>query len=520
MEEFGATAIWARREDCRMASKKVTIKGRGPELFGRGIDLLFGEADDATPRAQPGRDLNGAAGPPADVAPVAVDASPAREQAYLDVSGADQPSPARDDEHLRLAAEAFFSAETVALASNGAAALPAPTLSSDGASPQGVESSSVATEAGQRHQHPGGEEAMPVAEPLDEPPGVETGPALLAQQDQEDIIMPTPHPEGPSDGSDAPQEAQPPADVQARKVGVPSSNGKSGADDSAISPDIVSTEPTPFTRQETREIMSKLRRSDLNALDREVDTLYQKVSTLLSGRREEATVAFDILRRVRLILLKDPEQYADAEYMVNQVRARMNQIEQSVEGGRANAPRIFAYQTIWMVVLALLAMITTVNGTTFSAWVAYLLGVEVSSPQLSWVVLFMSTLAWGGIGGVTSALWSLYHHISVERDYDPVENLWYYSQPVLGMVLGGIVFLVFSAGFLVVQVDLAAQDAALGARLLPAAIAVVAGFRQNMVLDLMERVGSLIIPGQPEDKQALQSVAQQPLQQPPEELVI
>ena len=61
-----------------MASKKVTIKGRGPELFGRGIDLLFGEAGDATPRAQPGMDLNGAAGPPASVAQVAVDASPAR----------------------------------------------------------------------------------------------------------------------------------------------------------------------------------------------------------------------------------------------------------------------------------------------------------------------------------------------------------------------------------------------------------------------------------------------------------
>ena len=62
--------------------------------------------------------------------------------------------------------------------------------------------------------------------------------------------------------------------------------------------------------------------------------------------------------------------------------------------------------------------------------------------------------------------------------------------------------------------------ARLGARLLPAAIAVVAGFRQTMVLELMERIGSLIIPGQPKDKQALQSDVQQPLQQPPEELVI
>jgi hypothetical protein len=485
-----------------MASRKVTIKGRGPELFGRGIDLLFGEDGDVGSRAQPIVDLNGAARPPAEADLGAAAANLAREQAYLDVSGANQPSPASDDEQLHLAAEAFLFAQTLALASGGAAASLA-LDDSDDASPQVLESSSAATE------------------PSDGPSGVATGPALLAQQDHEGIIMPTPQSEDPTGVIDVLQAADRSGDdVQARKVGVPANNGQAGADDSVLTIDTIKKDTTALTRQETKEIMSKLRRSDLSAMDRDVDALYEKVATLLSGNRQEATVAFDILRRVRLILLKDPEQYADAEYMVNQVRARMNQIEQSVEGGRANAPRIFAYQTIWMVVFALLAMITTVNGTTFSAWVAFLLGVEVNSPQLSWVVLFMSTLAWGGIGGVTSALWSLYHHISVDRDYDPVENLWYYSQPVLGMVLGGIVFLVFSAGFLVVQVDLAAQDAALGARLLPAAIAVVAGFRQKMVLDLMERIGSLIVPGQPEEKQALQSVAQQPLQQPPEELVI
>lgn len=332
--------------------------------------------------------------------------------------------------------------------------------------------------------------------------------------------MPTPIPDEPIVATGAQQPAQTNDDSHVRKVGVPSSNGKSGAEESALSAELATKEATALTRQEAREIMSKLRRSDLNALDKEVDALYGKVATLLSANREEATVAFDILRRVRLILLKDPEQYADAEYLVNQVRARMNQIEQSLEGGRLYAPRIFAYQATWMVLLSALALVTTVGGGAVSAWVAYFLGVPLDSPQLSWAVLYLSTLAWGGIGGVTSALWSLYHHISVDRDYNPVENLWYYSQPVLGMVLGGIVFLIVGAGFLVVQVDLNTQDAALGARLLPAAIAAVAGFRQNMVLDLVERIVSLIVPSQPSTDSTLKPAAQQPVQQPPEELVI
>lgn len=517
-----------------MASKKVTVKGIGPEMFGRGIDLLFGAADDLAQR----QDTNGQ---PAVLAPAAqwsthfipqdAAVSPAREEAYLDVDGAAQsvaaPVPTAGDDDLLLAAEAFLSGQATPSTIGGPAgqaALPAEqhSLQAAASAPQGrpAEHEVSIPTAG-----PPPEQPSTVGQPFSdsatvEQPDLEAGPAKLAQQDHEGTMMPITIPDQPAAAAGAPPEDRPNEDALSRKVGVPSSNGKSGAEEAMLSAEIAAKEATALTRQEGKEILGKLRRSDLNALDREVDVLYDKVATLLSANRQEATIAFDILRRVRLILLKDPEQYADAEYLVNQVRARMNQIEQSLEGGRANAPRIFAYQTVWMVVFALLAMVTTVNGTTFSAWVAYLLGVSVNNEQLTWVVLFVSTLAWGGIGGVTSALWSLYHHISVDRDYNPVENLWYYSQPVLGMVLGGFVFLVFSAGFLVVQVDLGGQDAALGARLLPAAIAVVAGFRQNMVLDLVERIVALIVPSQQNPDSTLQAAVQQPIQHPPEELVI
>jgi hypothetical protein len=473
-----------------MASKKVTIKGRGPELFGRGIDLLFGEVGDDPPAPaadMPTRklsDRNGATEPPIGITIPAGATAPAREEAYLDVAGAARPASIPPvDEYLRLAAEAFFQAM---LAAPTAIAYPAASSS----------------------------QTLPIYDAVWPADG-------QAQKDQEDDIMPTPNPDNPIELADEPPAAQPAEEFQRRKVGVPSSNGKAGADDSALSGDIVKLEGADLTRQEAKEIKGRLRPSDLNALDREVDVLYDKVGTLLSGQRQEATVAFDILRRVRLILLKDPERYADAEYLVNQVRARTNQIEQSIAGGHTYGPKLFAYQTIWVAILALIALVTTINGTTFSAWIAYFLGVPMNSDQLNWAVLFLSTLAWGGIGGVTSALWSLHHHISVARDYDPVENLWYFSQPVMGIVLGGIVFLVMGAGFLVVQVDLSTtSDAALGARLLPAAIAVIAGFRQSMVLDLIERVIALIIPGQAEETQSLQATYQPASQQPPEEPMI
>ncbi len=92
---------------------------------------------------------------------------------------------------------------------------------------------------------------------------------------------------------------------------------------------------------------------------------------------------------------------------------------------------------------------------------------------------------------------------------------------MLGMVLGGIVFLIMGAGFLVVQVDLTAQPSvALGARLLPAAVAVIAGFRQTMVLDLIERIIALIVPGKAEDSPQALAAYQPASLQPPEEPMI
>lgn len=474
-----------------MASRKVTVKGKGPELFGRGVDLLFGDA-------------NGAAA--AQAAP----ADQPREAAYLGVNDTAAEAPVTADDYLSQAAADFFQSQgTLDSPAGPNASPPAPQASlslEDDGSPN-VAAAGVADQPAVADWPAGAVQAgLPPLQSL--PPNP---PAQPVQEHNEGDIMPEQH---PSTQVEEAELAQPAASSSIRKVGAPAANGQ-GQGDPSMLPENISTAPgTVLTKQEAREILSKLPRSDLRSLDKEVDALYEQVSILLSGSRQEATIAFDILRRARLILLKDPEQFADAEYLVRQVRARMNQIEQSLAGARVYALRIFAYQTVWMAVLALLALVTTVGGTTFSAWTAYLLGIPLESERLNWAVLFISTLAWGGIGGVTSALWSLYHHVSVLRDYDPVENLWYYSQPVLGMVLGGVVFLVIGSGFLVVQVDLAAQDAALGARLLPAAVAVVAGFRQTMFLDLVERIIALIMPGKPEEQPGLQATVQQPPQEP------
>ena len=65
--------------------------------------------------------------------------------------------------------------------------------------------------------------------------------------------------------------------------------------------------------------------------------------------------------------------------------------------------------------------------------------------------------------------------------------MWYYVQPLMGLVLGAITFLIIAGGFLIVQVNITDPNAAAGARLIPYLVAVLAGFKQDFVYDQLER---------------------------------
>ena len=101
---------------------------------------------------------------------------------------------------------------------------------------------------------------------------------------------------------------------------------------------------------------------------------------------------------------------------------------------------------------------------------------------------------WGGIGGVVGALYMLWWHVANLQDFDGQYSLWYLVQPLMGLVLGGIMFLVLAGGFLVVQVDLTNPKATTAVRLLPYLVAVLAGFRQNWVYEQLDRLMALFTP--------------------------
>lgn len=549
-----------------MTPTKATVKGSGPELFGRGIDLLFGN-DEAISRSKPESPVaSSKSAKHVAASQASATETPGRQPdamtASLHANGdpdAATVTEADVDQFLRMAAEAFL---RVQLQKRQQTLMTQPSRSTSQ-----WDTIAVPPEATRNDNLPEIELDVPPLPdepfsgdaPVDEPaknefdsqahtdhtlavgtsdaeidleleldvppvPGQQADAGeLLTEQPVQPVLVINDHPSPPfitdsvevseeeimSDqpiGSESTETPVVSENGQPRKVAPPGvtvsgpvttlSGSHSDPEDGELSATLVDRELPAMSRKEVEEILNRLPKSDLRALDKQIDQLYEDVTALFSGKRREITVAFEILRKARIILLKDPEQYAEAEFYVRQVQARVHQVRQSIEEGSRYWPRLLIYQTGWLVVLSIIALITTVNGANFEGWIAYLLGVPSASESVGWAVLFISTLAWGGIGGATSAMWSLYYHISVQRDYEPIENLWYYTQPLIGMVLGGIVFLIMGAGFLVVDATPTVGVGSMGARLVPAVIAVIAGFRQTVVLDLIERIVGLIVPTQ------------------------
>ena len=227
---------------------------------------------------------------------------------------------------------------------------------------------------------------------------------------------------------------------------------------------------------------------DTKKINLEIDDLYKQVATEFSSPPAKAELALGMLREARQILLDTPEETVSAEYRTMQVQAMLQRVQTSRKQAAVYASRIFIYQAAWLAVL----LAGMIFAGPLASWIAKV--GTVSGPSLMNIYPIFNTMIWGGIGGIVGALYSLWWHISEQQDFDRNYLTWYLVQPLLGLVLGGIVFLLLAGGFLILQVNLTDDKAVTGARLLPYLTAVLAGFRQNFIYEQFNRLISMFAP--------------------------
>ncbi|MER3467177.1 MAG: hypothetical protein C4312_00805, partial [Thermoflexus sp.] len=98
-------------------------------------------------------------------------------------------------------------------------------------------------------------------------------------------------------------------------------------------------------------------------------------------------------------------------------------------------------------------------------------------------------IMWGGLGGVCGIFYSLYWHVAIKRDFDRQYVMWYLVQPLLGSMIGMIIYMVITVGFLTVQGTPNPANP-----LFMYLIAFVAGFRQRFFLELIDRIVQTFTP--------------------------
>jgi len=232
-------------------------------------------------------------------------------------------------------------------------------------------------------------------------------------------------------------------------------------------------------------------------LDAEIDKLYRQTSDKLSTNPKLLNEAYTLLREAREIWMQRQEAFDVAELNVQRVEAMLERAERVEAWSWTYGIRIFAYEAAWFIVL----LAALIFDKPLAAWIGRMAGVSTTSMSQLFSPWF--TLLWGGIGGVVGALYSLHWHIGAQ-DFDRKYNMSYIVQPFMGVVIGGIVFLIIKTGFLALGQAATESNAASGAvqvamTYFPALLACLAGFRQSFAYEMIDQIMKVVLRTPPKE---------------------
>ena len=255
--------------------------------------------------------------------------------------------------------------------------------------------------------------------------------------------------------------------------------------------------PKELTEDEEEIVIGRVTKKQRRELYELISELYRSVpmklaASGLQARKEEALL---MLSEARDIVLEDPRQFDEAEYKVWQVQGIIANAENVEKWSHHYGNRLIAYLSVWFT----LFMVCIVFFGPLSEWLeeVTLSATSTGTPPIQ-VSPLLFTMVWGGIGGVIGGFYSLWRHIAEEQDFDKQYTVWYTLQPIMGLVLGGIIHIFVLTGFLsmfsqeVSSADVSTAGEISGRPAFPALLAVVAGFRPNFVYALISQVVKLI----------------------------
>jgi hypothetical protein len=221
------------------------------------------------------------------------------------------------------------------------------------------------------------------------------------------------------------------------------------------------------------------------ALDQEIERLYEVVSNELSDNNEDVSFALKTLSEAQDIVLEDIRQYDEALYRVALVKTMLVRRRNLKRWSYTWGTFVLFYALTWLVVF-ITGIVLTGN---INAFVNSFAG--QSEGLIAASTAWYSALA-GGIGGVMGILYSLYWRVAFKQNFDRQYMMYYLVQPVMGFVLGAVTHLIITAGFLTFNNTAGALSPI--TTLVQLVIGFIAGFRQRVVYLMIDKLVQKVAP--------------------------
>jgi hypothetical protein len=251
-----------------------------------------------------------------------------------------------------------------------------------------------------------------------------------------------------------------------------------------------------LTEEEQEKLLARLGRARIQQLDADITRTYDAVLSKVGEHQDIVTECHNQLLQARdIVLRRDAGKISQAEYYIEQVRARLKRAAESEAGAKKYAWWIALWGMVWFV--AYTAVLIMLN---FEWFRNVTIPVTTSSSPVD-MEIFLPAMVWGGIGGVAAVFYSLFKHVG-RRDFDSQYNLSYVGKPFLGIILGATVYMIVHLMIMTLGILPAGVRQGTGDLATPTVapwiiylIAWACGFKENRIFDLVDRVMKRIFSG-------------------------
>jgi len=258
------------------------------------------------------------------------------------------------------------------------------------------------------------------------------------------------------------------------------------------SPVLKSEEAKPFPLVEAPEtaketvVMARITEARQQKLMTRIDNLLDHVYDQYSLDTDHGVLeeVLKLLKTARHTMIENPRDYDTAEYYTHRAKLLIDNFH-NVRKDSYGWPGwgLVIYETLFMISVGLLWIFGDEIAKFF-----------VSRGAAEWALAPWYAMLAGASGGVFGAFWALYRHIARDKDFSRQYTMWYIGSPITGGLAGISIFFLSQVGVLGMN---AGSSGNLSAEIVNpnwflAAIALLAGFKQNVILDLFARLVKLI----------------------------